>query len=483
MLVSDETGCRWLLLPGHAQQGRWGKMETDLAMRIFDDFRGEALEGCTIESYHRHGGTSVVLLGADAQQKVAIKIYEKELFEGADSNQAIAELERISRQLAMRQYAHPNLVQTRTAGKCDRTGYRYLVMDYVPDPTLDEALNDLPRDKIRQVIQQVAQVALFLHETVGHVHRDIKPENIAVRVSDHHVTLLDLGLVRPVDGETATDQGAPRFLGTKRYAPPEFLDGSMERTADGWLAVTFYQIGGVLYFLIMQRPLFDGYEGEALRQAVLHEVPQIDASRAPADLVQLTRDCLQKNAALRLSLVSWDRFLAAPDEASDTSLDGLREIVGRLAPRPAAPVAFPKGAQERHARERTIQTLSQSIEYRLRTLFNSDEELFPRPRIDPTPPSDTTFGLRATIEYSSDLAVTVFITCELLDVASQACLCHLTACRGTPETPADDSKRATLYRGSFVEGTFAARLERELPRALVGILSDQGARLNDEVVQ
>src|SRR5262245_860317 len=130
-------------------------MSPDLVSRIAEDYCGNTVGGCDVERLHRAGGTSVILLGKLSGCPVAIKVYAKELFDGEGGQHAAAELVRINRQLSLKeQPAHPHIVRTHLAGLCDRKGYHYIVMDYVADPTLEEFLSDLPRDNIRQTIQQ-----------------------------------------------------------------------------------------------------------------------------------------------------------------------------------------------------------------------------------------------------------------------------------------------------------------------------------------
>jgi eukaryotic-like serine/threonine-protein kinase len=451
-------------------------MTADLAKRIAADFLGHTLEGFAIKEYHQRGGTSVILL--DDTKTVAIKVYDKELTQGSDSGQVKAELERISRQLAMKDHGHPNIVKTRSSGRCNRTGYDYIIMDYIPDPSLEDVLQDIDRGQIRCIIKQVARAALFLHQSLGHVHRDIKPSNIAIRLSDHQVTLLDLGLVRPITGETATDQGVARFVGSKRYAPPEFLDGSMTRDANGWLAVTYYQLGGILFNLIMRKRLYDEYtDEEGLRRAVREQIPYCDASDVPADLVQLARDCLHKDASLRLSLVSWDRFLSNPsNEPSASGIDRLTKLVERIPIEDPLANSYPRAAQEEHARESALLMVNRAIEYHLRNILRSNSALYPRPTINAITISPTSFAFSVNITYGHAEAaqsVTLFITCELIDVASLVCHCDLIACTGAQDDVPEQASRLSVVRGSFVDRVFAAKLENALPVAVAGLLDRQ----------
>jgi serine/threonine protein kinase len=444
----------------------------DHAQYIAKEFEGQSIGGCVVEGYHRHGASSVILLGRDGADRVAIKIYGKHLF---NEDGAKAELERIQRQLALKDHGHPNIVRTRRAGQCERTGYHYLIMDLVDDPTIEEVLSDIPREKIRDIIRDVAMATLFLQKILGHVHRDIKPANIAINLKTFKVTLLDLALIRPVTGETATDH-APRFTGTKEYCPLEFINLTMTKDESGWNGVSFYQLGALLYSLIMRKLLFDGYSREQLLRAIATEVPVIDAADVPADLVQLARDCLQKEATVRLSLVNWNRFQSRPDpNAVANEADRLRDAVRRLPPREARE-AFPAGAKEQHAIETAYKKLELTIPYHVRSLLNSDENLYPQHHVHFEKISDKSFSVKVELTYArtpTDVGITAFCTCEILDAASLLCRCELIVCLGAAESRPSDVIPIMLFNGSFVEGVFSEALDKEFPAAVAGLLNAQ----------
>jgi serine/threonine protein kinase len=445
----------------------------DLARRIAQDFDGKTVGGCLVEGYHNHGASSVVLRGRDGADHVAIKIYGKHLINEAEEAQATAELERIRRQVELGKTPHPNIVQTRRAGQCPESGYHYLIMDFVDDKTLEELLSDIPRDRVRAIIQEIAKATLYLQQTRGHVHRDIKPANVALNLDTFKVTLLDLGLIRPVDGETATDQ-APRFLGTKRYCPPEFVNQTMTKDEIGWDAVSFYQLGAVLYALIMRRPLFDSYQGDDLRQAIESEVPQIEAHDVPVDLVQLTLDCLQKEPNTRCALVNWSRFLSTPDpNAGQNELDRLRSAVRRITP-PDLRDKYPEGARTAHALETGYRRLELAVDYHVRSLLNSNDTVFPRHTVTLTKLTSTSFRLQVVLTYprsDATLDITVFLTCELTDVASRLCRCDLSVCSGALEALPEAALRVPLFYGTFIAETFSTALDNVLLPEMARVLN------------
>jgi len=123
---------------------------------------------------------------------------------------------------------HPNVVTIHDFGRT-RDGSCYLVMELLEGLTLAQLLRAgaLPaRDAVR-IFDQVAQGLRHAHSK-GMVHRDIKPSNIFLVSGDEgewHPKILDFGLVRALDGESAvTEVGS--FLGTPHYMAPEQARGA-----------------------------------------------------------------------------------------------------------------------------------------------------------------------------------------------------------------------------------------------------------------
>ncbi|HBJ34422.1 MAG TPA: hypothetical protein DDZ51_06585 [Planctomycetaceae bacterium] len=441
-------------------------MTDDLAQRIANDFKGQKLDGYTIEGLHAKGGTSVVLVGSNGHKQAAIKIYAQELFQKSD-----AEKERIERQVEKRHLIHPNLVKTYCAGV--HLGYHYLTMEFVEAPTLEEVVQDLPREKIRTVIQQIAAAALFMHADMQQVHRDIKPANVAVRLEDFNVTLLDLGLVRPVSGATITDQGSVHIRGTKEYAPPELLDNLVQLDEQGWLAVTFYQLGATLYEMLTLKPPFAELQGDALLRAIREVPPNIDFTDAPADLVKLSLDCMHKDPRQRLSLVNWERFLNTPIVGDQ--LSQLEELLGALHRTDTTILNFPKGAELQHRLKRTFTELAHEVELAIRSFMSGKELVFPNYTIARREDleSDTTSILVVEIEYGAPqkpISVCSVISTEITDASSRSCVCSLSTSVGQPLSRTDKRQFRSFYEGVFVLEQFSLSVREELARDLMQIL-------------
>src|SRR5262249_47233758 len=119
----------------------------------------------------------------------------------------------------------------------------YLVMEFVPGPSLWDHIEARGRLPEAEAVPLIAQVGHALDEAHarGLIHRDVKPDNILL-TADGQAKLLDFGLVKDVEGgqnltETRTALGTPYFM-----APEQFQDAKKaDRRCDVYgLAATLY---------------------------------------------------------------------------------------------------------------------------------------------------------------------------------------------------------------------------------------------------
>jgi len=296
-------------------------MDNVKARILENELRGKLIDKWTIDSLIDHGKSAAVFKGHAEGVPVAVKVFDQELIERYGD---AAQVERIQREIGLKDYSHPNLIKILGGGVDSVTGSHYIVMEYLPGANLKKTLNEIPSSEIALYIQQLASAAEFL-EDLGIAHRDIKPENIIVDLVSKTLTLLDLGVMRPIGEPGVTDvDGVHNFVGTLQYSPPEFLLRKEEDTSLGWRAVTFYQIGGVLHDLIMKRPLFAEaeYPYANLVNAVQNTIPVIQSSQVAQELVGLAECCLLKDPQSRTRLVSWEKFqgLTKIDALSDAKM-------------------------------------------------------------------------------------------------------------------------------------------------------------------
>ena len=299
-----------------------------------------------------HGKSAAVFRGECEGAECALKIFDTEIVERYGR---LTQLKRIERETSLSDHTHPNLVKIYEGGECEHTGHLYIAMERICAPSLASTVSTLPRARIRTIIREVARAARYL-EDLGIAHRDIKPDNIAV--SERETVLLDLGVLRPIAHPGGTDNGDERpFVGTLQYSPPEFLLRMEEDSLEGWRAVTFYQLGAVLYDMSERKRIFSEFAVPYARMvnAVQNEMPKFLADDVPRDLKHLGERCLLKEPTTRVDLVSWDDFendpvLASPAEMARQTLTALQKANLRQ-PRPQdlsmeAQVALEEGTQQ-----------------------------------------------------------------------------------------------------------------------------------------
>ncbi|MGB8984729.1 MAG: protein kinase, partial [Anaerolineales bacterium] len=238
---------------------------------------GKTLGKVQIESLIGRGGVAEVYLGTHTtlERKVAVKIL-RSLDE--ENTGALVRFEREARAVA--KLRHPNIVQVYDFDTQDSTPY--LVMEYVPGPSLSKYLHVLHQNKLRLPIHQTVKLiravasALQYAHTNGVIHRDVKPGNILLTSptasislgqplpEDFEPVLTDFGLVRFLDSGRQTTTG--HIAGTPSYMSPEQSRGE---TTDG--RTDIYALGIVLYEMLSGTLPF---EGESSVSILLKQVTQ-----------------------------------------------------------------------------------------------------------------------------------------------------------------------------------------------------------------
>ena len=253
------------------------------------------------------GGMGVVYLARDTKldREVAIKCLPDELAVDAER---LARFEREARTLAS--LNHPNIASIYGLEEVD--GKRYLILEYVEGPTLEQRLSRgaIPVDAAAPIALQIAQAIEGAHEK-GIIHRDLKPANIKFTSNDQ-VKVLDFGLAKPLDdqassmtdretspmilqGESPTLPGV--ILGTAGYLSPEQARG---RPVDKRTDV--FGFGCVLYEMLTGLPPFPGETATDSMAAVLHAEPNWKALPAdtPTTIQLVLHRCLNKDRKHRL---------------------------------------------------------------------------------------------------------------------------------------------------------------------------------------
>lgn len=306
----------------------------DLARSVIDDIeirlesylhqRGEY----GVPEYIAAGGSAAVFKADGPDGYRAFKVFDPQLIaEEADT----PDKRRLELQRRLIGHDCPYLVQTYAVDIA--LGTAFIEMEFVEWPQLKTELQNVPDDKITNLIGQLVDAVRYL-ESKDIVHRDIKPENIHASADFAQLKLLDLGVAREFESASdaaSTDGNNTRpFLATAQYSSPEYLFRLDQPSKALWQGLNFYQVGAVLHDMIMKKPLFQQeIEMEnrwLVARAVLTKSPSFEDSN-PHRLLQhkaLASRCLTKDLDRRLKIVNWDDFLL---ENTEPPLKQLRRLV------------------------------------------------------------------------------------------------------------------------------------------------------------
>src|SRR5262249_39544139 len=137
----------------------------------------------------------------------------------------------------------PRVVRVTDIG--EHVAIPFLVMEFVPGPTLHDRLLEqgrLPLDQALAIALEVARAMVAAHGS-GIVHRDLKPRNI--KLPEGQVKVLYFGTARFEGDPGLTMTGV--YVGTPEYSAPERADGQGDIRAD------IYSLGVILFHMIEGR--------------------------------------------------------------------------------------------------------------------------------------------------------------------------------------------------------------------------------------
>jgi eukaryotic-like serine/threonine-protein kinase len=437
-------------------------MDSVIAARMRDEIVGTEVGGWRATEFLGAGKSALVLKAEKAAQVVALKIFDPDLIKKYSETTQLGRIEREKRLIGK---SHPHLVRIYDGGKCSRTGHLFVAMECIPAKDLSQLLTAVPRDKIRPLIAQLAQATRFLHEQ-GLAHRDIKPSNIAVSDNFEHLTLLDLGVLRPFGEAGLTDTEGQRFVGTLQYSSPEFLFRNEQDTPEGWLALAFYQIGAVLHDLLKKKTIFEEFLllYPRMVEAVKYATPDLNVPGADPDLVALAQSCLVKDPATRLKLVRWESFTTTPPPVS------VATIKDRVKKRQASVASVSQYEPAALNRRLVLNDLLGRTSTMIRDECLSNVDVFPPVEVHDHPPPDTdVVAFRAAFPRSNgkglQVSFALLFHIRLLDVAANIVEISASAAvsgdvRKFP--PKAFSAACVLYRGPFGEERVKVRIDYAL---------------------
>jgi serine/threonine protein kinase len=289
------------------------------------------------------GGMGIVFEAEDPllRRRVALKAIRPALASSRGARQRfLREAQR------MASLTHDHILAIHHAG--EEQGLLFLVMPLLQGESLEDRLRrevQLPVAEVLRIGREAAQGLAAAHEC-GVIHRDVKPANLWLEAPSGRVKILDFGLARLAEGDTALT-GSFAIVGTPTYMAPEQAEGEADPRAD------LFSLGCVLYRMATGRVPFSGQTLAAVLRALSFQKPtsprQINL-QVPESLSQLIERLLSKDRADRPdSAATVVRELEEIERAevasrSAGSVEGLAPAEGEKRRQEGSPSSMPVAA-------------------------------------------------------------------------------------------------------------------------------------------
>jgi len=244
------------------------------------------------------------------EEFLALKIYKPDILEEPNQRMRIAEEYKTGKTLV-----HPNLVKIYHVD-IEAADQPFLVMEWCDGDDLMQwrQKNPLPTEQfLIQFATQMLDALDFLHSS-RRLHRDVKPKNINIDRKGV-LRLLDYGIIRSLRERSFTED-SPRFVGTYRYAAPEYIfQNSYSFSSD------LYSLGAVFYFLLHGKEIFPA----------IQRTP--DLLKAKETQRPIFEDNLERNGPGWKALMDLSKRMLEPDPANrPASAMACRELLAKDIP-------------------------------------------------------------------------------------------------------------------------------------------------------
>lgn len=307
-------------------------MDKIKAATLEKSIKGKEINGYEILCFINNGKSAAVFKVRKKGQIYALKIFDSDLIDRFGNEMQV---KRIKKEISLKGHQIENLIKIHDGGFSELDGkeYYYILMEFIEGRNLKEfiEIEDYDLNFILKVIRQLISTSEQLISSYQIAHRDIKPENIMIDGNENTV-LMDLGVIKHISIDSGSDADEKQFLGTLRYASPEFLLREEEDSVEGWRSLNIYQIGGVLHDLIMKKELFNEVSPYPnLVMGIVNVVPTFNNDKYPVKLLSLARNMLCKDWRKRLELIplnNIDELLTMPKgaiEKSDVIIEKLKK--------------------------------------------------------------------------------------------------------------------------------------------------------------
>ena len=240
-------------------------------------------------------GTVYRVRDENLQLEFAVKVLRPEL---ARDKNLVSRFKKEAEAAA--ELSHANLATIYKTGEC-LDGRPYLVMDYVPGPSLATVLQQeghLLPERALEIFIQICEVVEYAHSK-GVIHRDLKPSNVLLVKEENleRIKLVDFGIARVlphISGETLKLTTADQVLGSPLYMSPEQCQGDeLGRQSD------IYSLGCLMYEALTGRVPFLGDNAvktilKHLNEEPAHLTVHLKSAELPRGLSPVVLKCLEK---------------------------------------------------------------------------------------------------------------------------------------------------------------------------------------------
>lgn len=254
------------------------------------------------------GGFGQVWLARDLQlgARVALKLLRE------PQQQAQMILSRFEREArVVSELDHPNIA--RAIVWSIETHPPYIAMDYVEGLSLEKLMLEHAKNNVHFTPVELERIFGQLCSAVSHahkhgvVHRDLKPSNVMVDPArDHLLKVLDFGIAKLMEEDSAGATTVGRFLGTPYYLSPEQIQSSgVDFSTD------IFTLGTVLFELLTLRRAW-AVDDQDQPRLLIEESPKENAKQDRiAAVTRIARGPRPRPSAVRPELgPELDRLIA-----------------------------------------------------------------------------------------------------------------------------------------------------------------------------
>jgi tetratricopeptide (TPR) repeat protein/tRNA A-37 threonylcarbamoyl transferase component Bud32 len=344
------------------------------------DYTGQLLGNYEVRERLGRGGMAEVYKAyhPNLNRYVAVKILHAHL---ADAPDFIGRFRREAQAVA--QLHHPHIVQIFDFDA--RADLIYMVMEYVPGPSLKTRLDDLYRRGEHLPLPEVFAIFRALLDAVGYAHsqgmahRDLKPANVMLEKKEEGRSVKEEG--RPASSfllpasfrPVLTDFGIAKIIGAEKFTAtqaaigtPAYMSPEQGQGHSGDERSDLYALGVMLYECLTGQVPYEGDTSvSVLLKHVTAPIPSLRAVRPdlPTALEQVVWKALAKNPAERFQTAQefWEALAVIESNAEHATETTPRPAMRPRADAPTAPAPTARPAGHTRIQPRLARPVVLSI--------------------------------------------------------------------------------------------------------------------------